>query len=65
MLDILYIIRSCLIDMKYGDLLLLIIGIVFIMTIAYTAGVNQSIWYIPLVLLVVLIFLHYELKIKK
>jgi hypothetical protein len=51
--------------MKYGDLLLLVLGLVVIMSIGYTIGVNTSIWYIPLILAIFFVFMVYELKIKK
>jgi len=51
--------------MKYGDLLLVFIAVILLLTVGFTVGVNQSIWYLPLVIFIVLIYLYYELKIKK
>jgi hypothetical protein len=51
--------------MKYRDVVMFFISIAFILSLAYTLGVNSSYWYIPVILLIITIILFYKLWIEK
>jgi len=51
--------------MKYRDLITIFLFLVFILSLAFTLGVNNSLWFIPVVLFIVLIFSYYKLYIEK
>lgn len=51
--------------MKYRDLILLFVGIIFFLTLAYTLGVDQSLWYVPVLVFIALIVVVYKLWIEK
>jgi len=51
--------------MKYRDLILLFVSIVFILTLAYALGVNNNLWFIPAAIFILLILTVYGLWIKK
>jgi len=49
--------------MKYRDLLTVFLSIIFILIIAFTVGVNQDIWYVPILYFFVFIYFIYKLWI--
>jgi len=51
--------------MKYRDVVMFFISIAFLVSLAYTLGVNSSYWYITLILLILTIVLFYKLWIEK
>lgn len=51
--------------MKYRDLIIIFLFIVFILSLAFALGVNTSIWYVPIILFAVLIYSYYKLYIEK
>ena len=51
--------------MKYKDVLMFLIVIIFILSLGYTLGVNNSIWFIPVILFIIILFLYYKLWIEK
>jgi len=51
--------------MKYRDLVTIFLIIIFILILAYTIGVDKSLWFIPLILFFILLFIFYKLWIEK
>ena len=51
--------------MKYRDLIIIFLFIVFILSLAFTLGVNNSVWYISVILFVVLVYTFYKLDLEK
>ena len=51
--------------MKYRDIIALFMAPAFILTLAYVIGVNTSLWFIPTILLLLLIIIIYKLWIEK
>ena len=51
--------------MKYRDIILLFISIVFILSIGFVFGVNFSYWPLSLILFIVLIVVVYKLWIEE
>jgi len=51
--------------MKYGDMLLVFLGILFFLTLGFTFGVNRSFWFVPLIIFASFSYFFYTLKIKK
>ena len=51
--------------MKYRDVLTFFLALIFILSLAYTLGVNLSLWFIPLNLFVLLVIIIYKLWIEK
>lgn len=52
--------------MKYGDLLLVFLGIISILSVGYTFGVvDGEIWYVPVILFTSFFIMYYKLKIEK
>ena len=51
--------------MKYRDLVTVFLTAIFFMSLAYVAGVNPSVWFVPVILFVVWIFFIYKLWIEK
>jgi hypothetical protein len=52
-------------DMKYRDVLILFFALLFILSLAYTIGVDKSIWFIPVILFISIILIFYKLWIEK
>jgi len=50
--------------MKYGDFLLILLGIIFILSIGYSIGVDNRFWFITPVFLAAFIYLYYQIKIR-
>ena len=50
--------------MKYRDIITLFEFIIFILSLAYALGVDNSICYIPVILFVILIYTVYKLYIE-
>ena len=51
--------------MKYRDLITVFLTLIFILSLAYALGVDKSLWFVPAILFVVLIFMVYKLWIEK
>ncbi len=51
--------------MKYRDLITVFLTIILILSAAYAGGVNQSVWYVPLIAFAIWIFFMYKLWIEK
>jgi len=51
--------------MKYRDLITVFLLIVFVLALAYTVGVDTSVWYLPVISFIVLVFFVYKLWIEK
>ena len=49
--------------MKYRDVITFFIALAVLLTFGYTIGVDNNIWYIPLLLFIILIFMIYKLWI--
>jgi len=47
--------------MKYRDIITLFTGLAFILSIAYTLGVDHGVWYISIILLLLLILIIWKL----
>ncbi len=47
--------------MKYRDLITLFVSIFFILSLAYGIGVDNSVWFLPVILLATLAIVIYEL----
>jgi len=51
--------------MKYRDIITLFLTILLILSIAYVFGVDQSLWYVPVVIFIIFVFFIYKLWIEK
>jgi len=51
--------------MKYKEVLILFLSLIFILSLAYTLGVNLSFWVIPAILFLFLMYTYYKLYIEK
>jgi len=51
--------------MKYRDIITLFVSLAFILSLAYTIGVDLSLWFIPIILFVLLVIIVYKLWIEK
>ena len=51
--------------MKYRDLITVFLFLLFFLSLAYTLGVNNNLWFLPVILFVVSIFIFYKLWIEK
>ena len=51
--------------MKYRDVVMLFVSIAFLLSLAFTLGVNNSFWYITVILFFLTIFTYYKLWIEK
>jgi len=51
--------------MKYKEVIILFLSLFFILSLAYSLGVNSSFWFIPAVLFLLLIYSYYKLYIEK
>jgi len=51
--------------MKYGDVILVFLGIISILSVGYTLSVDQSFWYLPVIFFAIFIVMFYLLKIQK
>ena len=49
--------------MKYRDIITLFVLLVFILSFAYSLGVDNSLWFLPVILFVTLIIIVYKLWI--
>ena len=49
--------------MKYRDIITLFVLLVFILSFAYSLGVDNSLWFLPVILIVTLIIIVYKLWI--
>ncbi|UCF13077.1 MAG: hypothetical protein JSW06_02170 [Thermoplasmatales archaeon] len=47
--------------MKYRDIITLIVPILFILSLTYNIGVDNSVWFLPVLLIVIPIIVIYEL----
>jgi hypothetical protein len=52
-------------DMKYRDLITIIISIIFILSLAYVAAVDSSLWYISVIIFIIFLYISYKLWIEK
>jgi len=50
--------------MKYGDFLLIFLGISFILSMGYSIGVDNRLWFIAPAILAGFIYLYYQIKIR-
>jgi hypothetical protein len=50
--------------MKYRDLIIIFLSIIFVLSLAFTISVNQNYWFLPLVLFIVIIVFFYEIWVK-
>jgi hypothetical protein len=50
--------------MKYRDVITFFIALPLLLSFAYTIGVDNNIWYIPLILFIIFIILIYKLWIE-
>ena len=48
-------------EMKYRDIITLFVSILFILSLAYSIGVDNSVWFLPVLLFVTLVIVIYEL----
>ncbi len=51
--------------MKYRDVITFFISIFFILSLVYVLGVDNSLWYIPIILFIILIIVVYKLWIEE
>jgi hypothetical protein len=51
--------------MKYRDLIVLVVGILLILSLAYTVGVETKFWYLPILLFAFLLIIYYKLWYEK
>jgi len=51
--------------MKYKDVLMLFTFIAFILSLAYSLGVDMNIIFIPIILFVIILIIYYKLWIEK
>ena len=51
--------------MKYRDILTSFLFVLFLLTLGFALGVNPSIWYVPIIVFVILIYFVYKLWIEK
>jgi len=51
--------------MKYGDLITVLLAVVFFLSLGYTIGVNSGIWIIPVIFLILLVIFVYKIWIEK
>jgi hypothetical protein len=51
--------------MKYKDVVTFLVSLIFVLSLAYSLGVNSSIWYVPAALFVLWIIIIYKLWIEK
>jgi hypothetical protein len=51
--------------MKYRDVIMFFVSIAFILSLAFTIGVNSSFWYITVILLLLTLITFYKLWIEK
>ena len=51
--------------MKYRDLIMFFVSIAFLLSLAFTLGVNNSFWYITVILFIFTILTFYKLWIEK
>jgi len=47
--------------MKYRDIITLFVSIFFILSIAYSIGVDNSVWFLPVILFVTMAVVIYKL----
>ncbi|MEM0493211.1 MAG: hypothetical protein QXS02_04590 [Candidatus Thermoplasmatota archaeon] len=47
--------------MKYRDIITLFAGLGLILSVAYTLGVDNSVWYVPVVLSLLMILIVWKL----
>ena len=50
-----------LVRMKYRDVITLFVSIFFILSLAYSLGVDNSVWFLPVILFVTLAIVVYKL----
>jgi len=51
--------------MKYRDLITIFVGIILILSLGYALGVDNSVWYLPVILFVLFVVVLYKLWIEK
>jgi hypothetical protein len=51
--------------MKYRDVIMFFVSIAFLLSLGFTLGVNNSFWYITVILLILTIVTFYKLWIEK
>jgi len=51
--------------MKYRDLIIIFMIILFFLSLGFSLGVNPFYWFIPVILFVMIIFFYYKLWIEK
>jgi hypothetical protein len=51
--------------MKYKDVIIVFLSLIFILSLAYSLGVNLSFWILPAVFFLSLIYSYYKLYIEK
>ena len=52
-------------SMKYRDLITLFVSLSFVLSLAYVAGVAPSLWFVPVIFLVVLVLVVWKLWLEK
>jgi len=51
--------------MKYRDLITIFVGVILILSLGYTIGVDNSVWYLPVILFALFVVIIYKLWIEK
>ena len=51
--------------MKYKDLIMIFMALLFFFSLGFTVGVNSFYWFIPVLILVFILVLYYKLWIEK
>ncbi len=51
--------------MKYRDIITLFLSLIFFLSLGYAVGVDNRVWFIPVILLIVLLFFVYKLWFEK
>ncbi len=51
--------------MKYRDLITLFVSLSFVLALAYVLGVDRSLWFVPIIFLVVLVLVVWKLWLEK